>query len=254
MPSAVEALKILTGDYKKDSRGPGISFEGVSLQLGQTEVLSNLSFTVEPETIHCIIGPNGGGKTSLLRSVIGQMPHTGSITVRWPAERRIGYVPQILDFDRTLPITVLDFMAMIVGRRPAFLGVKKNKRKSIELALEAVGMGEKINRLFGQLSGGEKQRVLLAQALSPVPGLLLLDEPMAGVDDSFIPDFEQIVTYLKKSGVTIFWINHDLGQVMRMADTVSFINKTLLFSGPPEENLTPDNLLDIFSSSRTGCV
>jgi zinc transport system ATP-binding protein len=77
---------------------------------------------------------------------------------------------------------------------------------------------------------------------------------MAGVDDAFIPDFERILTYLKDSGVTIFWINHDLRQVMRMADEVTFINTSVYFSGAPEDNLTTENLLDLFSSSQTECL
>ena len=87
-------------------RGPAIRFEHVSLALGGTQILHDVNFSVAPGEIHCVIGPNGGGKTSLIRSLLGQMPHKGNIAVSWGETRTIGYVPQALDFDKTLPVTV----------------------------------------------------------------------------------------------------------------------------------------------------
>ena len=113
-------------------QGPAIEFERVNLTLGATSILEDVSFKVRPATIHCIVGANGGGKTSLVRSLLGQMPHSGSISIHWREGRVIGYVPQSLDFDKSLPITVFDFMAMTTQRRPVFLGVSRARRREIE--------------------------------------------------------------------------------------------------------------------------
>ncbi|PID57608.1 manganese ABC transporter ATP-binding protein [candidate division KSB3 bacterium] len=230
-----------------NTQGPSIKFDEVGLRLGNTTILEKVSFAVAPGSIHCIIGPNGGGKTSLLRSLLGQMPHSGTISIEWPGDQTIGYVPQMLDFDRTLPITVDDFMAMICQARPAFFGLKKTHQKTVRQALELVKMTGKHTRQLGQLSGGERQRVLFAQALIPQPSLLILDEPSAGLDEAGAEIFEQILYDLRSNGVTILWIHHDLQQVKRMADMVCCINQRLLFSGNPEETMTPERILNIFS-------
>ncbi|HXS30746.1 MAG TPA: ATP-binding cassette domain-containing protein, partial [Steroidobacteraceae bacterium] len=163
-------------------QGPSIDFAGVNLALGNTRILEDVSFAVRAGSIHCIVGANGGGKTSLIRSLIGQMPHSGRIDIHWQDGRVTGYVPQSLDFDKSLPITVMDFMAMTSQRRPIFLGVPRPRRRLIEAALDRVGLNGKQRARLGSLSGGERQRVLFAQAMIPEPALLILDEPMTGLD------------------------------------------------------------------------
>lgn len=121
-------------------RGPSIEFDRVGLALGNTTILEEVSFGIRAGTIHCIVGANGGGKTSLVRSLVGQMPHTGRIAIEWGEGRVIGYVPQTLDFDKSLPITVSDFMAMTCQRRPVFLGVSRSRRAMIEGALDRMGL------------------------------------------------------------------------------------------------------------------
>ena len=156
-------------------KGPSIEFEKVNLALGNTQILKDISFRIRPGTIHCVIGANGGGKTSLVRSLLGQMPHSGRIAIEWQDNRITGYVPQTLDFDKTLPLTVRDFMALTCQRKPVFLGVSRARRAEIDAALERVGLSGKSHFKLGGLSGGERQRVLFAQALIPEPSLLVLD-------------------------------------------------------------------------------
>lgn len=232
-------------------RGPSIHCSDVCLHLGGNSILHNVSFDVEQGSIHCFIGPNGGGKTSLIRCLLGQMPHSGEIRICWGNTPTMGYVPQALDFDDTLPLTVRDFMAMISQNcRPAFLGLRKKKARLVEAVLDRVGMLGRIDRPFGALSGGERQRVLLAQALLPEPKLLILDEPATGLDKSGAAIMHGIIEDLCATGSTIVIIHHDLGVVRDMAHGVTCINREVLFSGDPKVELTPECIFNVFSASE----
>lgn len=229
-------------------RGPTIHFENVCLLLGGHTILDAVNFTVESGTIHCLIGPNGGGKSSLVKSLLGQMSHTGTIKLNWTSGNYIGYVPQMLDFDRTLPITVDNFMAMTCQKRPAFTGIAKELKETVSGLLKKVGLEDKRSRVLGQLSGGEMQRLLLAQALFPMPNLLVLDEPATGLDRKGAAILHSLLNELKDEGTTIFWIHHDLKEVAEMADHVSCVSKRVLFSGPPKDVLTPEQILTAYST------
>lgn len=231
--------------------GPAIEFEHVSLALGNTRILEDVSFEVAAGAIHCIIGANGGGKTSLVRSMLGQMPHTGRIAIHWRDNRTIGYVPQTLDFDKTLPITVRDFMAMTCQRRPVFLGVSRANGRQIDTALERVGLAGKGRLKMGGLSGGERQRVLFAQALIPEPALLVLDEPLTGLDLSGKGVIERAIADFASAGGTVIWVNHDIVQVNEVADTLTYIDRRVLLNGAPGEVLSSGTALELFPTLAT---
>ncbi|MGD8340079.1 MAG: metal ABC transporter ATP-binding protein [Gammaproteobacteria bacterium] len=218
-------------------QGPAIEFENVSLALGATRILEDVSFGIESGAVHCIVGANGGGKTSLIRSMLGQMPHTGRIAIHWSDNRTTGYVPQTLDFDKTLPLTVGDFVAMTFQRRPVFLGVPRRRRDLIDEALERVGLEGKSRFKMGGLSGGERQRVLFAQALIPEPSLLVLDEPLTGLDLAGKEIIETAISEFAAGGGTIVWINHDIAQVDEVADGMTYIDRKVLLHGRPKEVL-----------------
>ena len=228
--------------------GPTLDFQQVSLVLGRTQILDNVSFTVQPGSVHALVGPNGGGKSSLIKTLLGQMPHQGKLSLQWPgAVGTIGYVPQALEFDRGLPMTVDDFMAAMCQRRPAFLGLSRRVQPAIDAALARVGMLDKRKRRMGALSGGERQRVLLAQGLIPEPQLLVLDEPMSALDEAGIQVFEQLLHGWRQAGTTVLWIEHDLEAVLRLADRVTGLSRQVLFDAPPAQALTPERLLGLFS-------
>lgn len=229
-------------------RGPGILFDRVDLTLGRTAILEQVSLTVAPGAVHAVVGPNGGGKSSLIRALLGQAPHRGMIRLDWPGEApgTVAYVPQAVEFDRGLPLTVEDFLAVLCQRRPAFLG--PDRRMGYGEALARVGMAGKERRRFGALSGGERQRVLLAQALIPAPDLIILDEPMTALDEAGVAIFEALLAELAAAGTTILWVEHDLAQVRRLATRVSGLNRRVLFDGPPMEMLSPERVLDLFSA------
>ena len=226
--------------------GIEIQIKDLNLILSGNEILRNINLTVKSGEIHCLVGPNGGGKTSFLRCVLGQMPFSGSIKMNYEEDKIIGYVPQVLDFERTLPITVEDFMAMTYQTRPCFMGISKKYKDEVDNLLRKLNVFEKKKRLLGNLSGGERQRVLLAQALFPKPNLLILDEPLTGIDKIGEDYFKNIIKELKEEGITILWIQHNLAQVRELADTVTCIKKEVIFSGDPKEELKEDKIMRIF--------
>ncbi|KRP75971.1 metal ABC transporter ATP-binding protein [Pseudomonas lactis] len=231
------------------SVGPTLNFDQVSLTLGRTVILDGVSFQVQPGSIHALVGPNGGGKSSLIKTLLGQTPHQGRLSLEWPTTPgTVGYVPQALEFDRGLPMTVDDFMAAMCQRRPAFLGLSRHYAAAIGDALERVGMQDKRKRRMGALSGGERQRVLLAQGLIPAPQLLVLDEPMSALDEAGIQVFERLLNDWRLAGITVLWIEHDLEAVGRLADRVTGLNRRVLFDATPKEALIPDRLLTLFST------
>jgi zinc transport system ATP-binding protein len=227
-------------------QGPSIEFERVNLTLGATSILEDVTFKVQASTIHCIVGANGGGKTSLVRSLLGQMPHSGRISIHWREGKVIGYVPQSLDFDKSLPITVLDFMAMTTQRLPVFLGVARARRAEIERTLERPGLSGKLRAKLGSLSGGERQRVLLAQALLPEPALLVLDEPTTGLDVAGKEILERTIVAFAKGGGTVLWINHDIAQVNELADALTYIDRKVLLDGAPRDVLATGTAAQLF--------
>jgi len=228
--------------------GPSVHVENLSLRLGASQILNKLNVTIAAGSIHCFIGPNGGGKTSTLRSLLGQMPHQGSIRFAWHDDNHtIGYVPQLIELERTLPLTINDFLTLVSQNHPAFTGTRKQVRGTIDNALQQVGLADKSKYMIGSLSGGERQRLLFAQALIPEPALLVLDEPMTSLDEGGTRQFEALITKMHKDGATILWINHDLDQVARMADELTVIDRSVLASGPLATTLTDDMKRGVFS-------
>ena len=194
--------------------------------------------------LHCgemtaIIGPNGAGKTTLFRAILSQIPYQGSVAFTDAAgdrmgKPRIGYVPQNLQVEPLAPATVLDFIGAALSGVPAFLPSKK-KRKLVETALQKTGAEKLLDRKLGALSGGEAQRVLLALALCPMPDLLLLDEPVSGIDASGLNTFYRILDQLRRDyDISIMLISHDFAFVRRYADTAVLLNRHVLDYNKPE--------------------
>ena len=160
--------------------------EKLSVKIGNDEILKNAELHVHCGELAALIGPNGAGKSTLLKAILGQRDYTGVIAFSQPGQRskkpRIGYVPQSPSFDPSEPISVADLFACCMSRRPAFLGLSKSMRQTVKTCLQRVHGEDLIDKRVGTLSGGELQRVLLALALEPIPNILILDEPLSGVD------------------------------------------------------------------------
>ena len=176
-----------------------------------------------------IVGPNGAGKSTLLSAVLGQTAFTGSIKMHFRGSGRIGYVPQAFAADRTLPITVAEFLALARQSWPVALGVGKAARARIATILERVGMGGMGHRRLGELSGGELRRILLANAIEPAPELLLCDEPATGLDPAAVEQFDRLLCELRdQDGTTVLMVSHDRAEVKRVANHVTTLHVKLV--------------------------
>jgi zinc transport system ATP-binding protein len=166
-----------------------LSIRDLSVRAGGRTVLRELDLDVRRGEVVALTGPNGAGKTSLLRAIAGELPWEGTL------ERtgRLGYVPQNLQFDPSSCATVLDLFAACLSSRPIWLGIGGRMRRQAKESLCRTGAAHLLHARFGRLSGGERQRVLLALSLTPVPDLLLLDEPEAGIDVVGLRLFHHVV-------------------------------------------------------------
>lgn len=199
--------------------------------------------------MHCgeltaLIGPNGAGKTTLLRAMVGELPHTGSLryihhgNIETTRPLRIGYVPQKLDLDRTSPTTVIDVFAAALSRWPIWLGTRRAIRREAAEKLELVGAESLLDRRISEISVGQLQRVMLALALTPVPELLLLDEPVSALDQGGMDRFYQTVSRMRMEyDLSIVLVSHDLAAAAEFSDRMILLNRTVLCDGAPRDVL-----------------
>ena len=230
-----------------------IRIRDLGVRIGSVTILKQVTATVPRGVCTAIVGPNGAGKTTLTRTILGELPHTGVIefgtkdgnfSTRPP---RFGYVPQKLNFDREMPLTVLEYLASAQVRRPVFFGISRKFRAAAAEYLDEVECGKLIDRRLGALSGGELQRVLLAQALMQRPEILILDEPAAGIDfkgEQLL--CELLEKFRRRLGFTQLMISHDLSMVAAHAAHVICINRTVYAAGAPDQVLTADVLHETF--------
>lgn len=229
--------------------------EDFGVKIGSSVLLYDINLHIHCGELTALIGPNGAGKSTLLKAILGEMPFSGTLTYLDAKGYRtgkplIGYVPQTLDFDKSSPATVLDFCTACISQTPVWLLHPRNIRNRVLKNLGTVQADHLIGRRIGKLSGGELQRVLLACALDPVPDLLLLDEPVSGVDPHGMDLFYKMVSDLRTSyDLSIILVSHDLGLVAKFADRLVFLNKTVHVSGPPAQVLGSDMVTKTFGNS-----
>ncbi|MCF8216676.1 MAG: ABC transporter ATP-binding protein [Chlorobium sp.] len=215
-----------------------IRCEQLTVEIEGVPILKNLSFSVSEGDFLAIVGPNGGGKTTLLRVLLGlQKPSSGTVSVfggdPGHTPGRIGYVPQRLFFDRDFPLSVKDVVLMgRIALKSPFQHYSKIDREAVGEALKIVGLSSLGNRRIGALSGGELQRALIARALAGKPELLLLDEPTASVDPEMKTTIYDLLDHLGKT-MTILLVTHDTGTVSRFVSRVLCLNCGMVQREPP---------------------
>ena len=215
--------------------------ENFGVSFGETKLFSDVNMHVHCGQLTAIIGPNGAGKSTFLKAVLGEVPHTGTLHYvdakgKHTGHPVIGYVPQYLRFDVSAPTSVMDIFMSCLSKRPVWLCSSEKLRTRVAEDLARVQAEHLIDRRLGALSGGELQRVLLALALDPMPDLLLLDEPVSGVDHNGIVLFYEILDELRqKEDMAIILISHDLRLMAKHADQVVLLDHGTVTSGTPKE-------------------
>jgi zinc transport system ATP-binding protein len=202
-------------------------------------IISDINLAVEEKEFLGIIGPNGGGKTTLLKVILGLLePSQGNVMIGGkPANNRvykIGYVPQYSNFDNTYPISVKDVVSMGLNSKKLFSFKPSNSdHQVVENTLEKVNLLNKMDVQIGHLSGGEQQRILIARALATDPKILVLDEPTASVDKQTDQSVYELLAELNKEK-TIILVSHDVGAISRSVKKIACMNKSLVYHNTKE--------------------
>lgn len=234
-----------------------LNIDHLGVKIDGDEILRDVNLHIHCGEIVALIGPNGAGKSTLIKSILGQREYEGKITFQPAGERsrkfRIGYVPQSPSFDAGDPVSVLDLFSMCTSSRPAAFRIGRRQRETVLSCLQNVHGESLIDKKIGTLSGGELQRVLLALALEPVPDILILDEPLSGVD---VEGMNVLLTMLDeirtKFDLSILIVTHDFAMLSRFVDKVVLLKETVLTSGTPDQVLSSPEFRSVFHMAGGG--
>ena len=250
---------------------------GLSVIAGNDYILKDINLHIHCGELTAIVGRNGAGKSTFMKALLNTIPHTG--TVIYEGERCaghcgkdrtsdhdryctchkkipytttkpvFGYVPQSLSVEQGTPTSVEDLVLSCISRRPAWLPHRKKDKEKVAEILKSTNAHELASRRVCDLSGGELQRVMLALAIHPVPDILLLDEPVSGVDRTGLKSFYQLVSSTRRDyDITVLLISHDLDLVARHADRVVFINNSSAIIGRVDEVYANKDFIDVFGN------
>ena len=230
-----------------------VSFEEAALGYGNTPALSGLTLDVDGGQALALVGPNGGGKTTLMRAVVGTCSIlSGRVEVN---AARIGLVPQSADLDLTFPVSAAEVVTMGLiaeagwGRR-----ITADMRRRVSAALERVNLADRATRRFGTLSGGQRQRVLVARALVARPELVMMDEPFNGLDAPSRDIITRLIAELTEDGVGVVVSTHDLSLARDVCSRACVLSSRLVALGPTNEALAPDILARAYGSSADEAI
>lgn len=220
-----------------------VRVDNLCVRLGDHVVLSDVSFDINHGEIAAVIGPNGSGKTTLIRAILGLIPlEKGTVNLDTD---QIGYLPQRFPIDPEFPITVFEFLEL----------TKKDKHHAnLTTKLEEVGLTPAIlKKRLGSLSGGQLQRVLIAQATIHNPPLLILDEPSTGIDIVGEKQFYDLIRCQRDNhGTTVILVSHDLSVIANVVDQIVCVNKRLVCFGPPKKALTQETIFELYGGADKG--
>ena len=229
-----------------------IKVNNLGVELEGQVILEDINLHIHCGKLNVIIGKNGAGKSTLVRAILNEVPYTGTIEFKAETDGqlqklKIGYVPQKVNIDRDSPISVYDMIASYHSRFPVFLHKRKAEYRRIQEHLKVFEAQDLIDKQVGKLSGGELQRVLLTMAVMDFPNLLVMDEPVSGIDRNGMELFYQNIERLKKKyDMAIILISHDLEYVERYADEVILLDSRILARGSVKEVYDSPEFKQIF--------
>lgn len=229
-----------------------IKMQDIGVTIGEQNILQHVNLHIHCGTLAAVIGKNGAGKSTLIRAILGDIPHTGTIEFKnrengHMQKMRIGYVPQSLNIEKKTPISVYDMIASYQSRYPVFWKKSKKLYEKIKEHLAVFKAAELIDKQVCNLSGGELQRVLLSMAVMDEPNLLLLDEPVSGIDQNGMDLFYHTISELKRHyDLAIILISHDLDYVAQYADQVILIDGTVKKQGTVRQVYESEEFQEVF--------
>ena len=218
-----------------------IKVNHLGVTFGEQVVLKDVNLHIHCGSLNAVIGKNGAGKSTLIRAMLDDIPHTGEIEFKDTKDGRmqrlkIGYVPQSVNIEKNTPVSVYDLLASFESHYPVFLPKSRKVQEKIRRALRVFEAEDLIDKQVCNLSGGQLQRVLLSLAIMDEPNLLLLDEPVSGIDQNGMELFFETMDYLKKHyDLAIILISHDLDYVRRYADHVVLLDQTVVKQGSAKD-------------------
>ena len=230
-----------------------IKINNIGVSFGEQVVLEDVNLHIHCGSLHAIIGKNGAGKSTLVRAILKDVPSKGTIEYRDTKngkmkELKIGYVPQSINIEKNTPLSVYDLIASYEYHYPVFLPKNKRIYEEIKKNLEVFEAADLIDKQVCNLSGGQLQRVLLSMAIMDKPKLLLLDEPVSGIDKNGMDLFYKTMDYLKSHyDLAIILISHDLDYVKKYADHVVLLDKTVVKQGSVKEVFESPEFETVFS-------
>jgi len=240
--------------YKKIIKPCGfhsIKINNLGVSFGDQTVLENINLKIQCGSITAVIGRNGAGKSTLIKAILGDVDHTGNIEFKntqngLMKSLKMGYVPQTINIDRSSPISVYDLFCSFTSNKPILFS-SKSERAHVKEALEEFAVGDLMDQAVGTLSGGQLQRVLLAMAVHDDPNLLILDEPVSGIDKNGMDAFYERMAYLKGNrDLSIIIVSHDLDYVYKYADNVILVDKTVIAEGSPRKVFASQEFKKVF--------
>ncbi len=234
-----------------------LKVSGICVEAEGRELLHDVNLHSHCGQLTAVIGKNGAGKSTLLKVILGEIRYKGNIefsghngTPVHGQKPKIGYVPQSLGVDRHSPATVYDVLLSLTSAYPVFFPKRRKITEKLEKHLARFHAETLLQQPIGKLSGGELQRVLLAAATVSGPDLLILDEPVSGVDQSGLAEFYELLEELKKQDMVILLVSHDLSFVARHADRVLLLDKTVQAYGTPKEVFGSKAFADTFGAEE----
>lgn len=230
-----------------------VSFRDATLGYGGTPALSGLTLDVDGGQALALVGPNGGGKTTLMRAVVGGCQVlSGRVSV---TASRIGLVPQSADLDLTFPVSAAEVVTMgLIGEAGWGRRITADMRRRVGHALERVNLADRASRRFGTLSGGQRQRVLVARALVARPELVMMDEPFNGLDTPSRDIITRLIASLTEDGVGVVVSTHDLSLARDVCSRACVLASRLVALGPTNEALAPEILARAYGSSADEAI